>query len=162
MHRYLLPAVLFLCVLLSALGAAHAASYTFTTIDVPGATLTEAYGVNAAGQIVGRFNDATGERHGFLKDGATFTTIDVPGATLTEAYGINAAGQIVGQFHDAMGHLHSFLKDGATFTTIDVPPGPPSGGTEPFAINMVGEIVGVFDDGPNHGFVATPHRSGHP
>ena len=34
------------------------------------------------GQIVGSFNDATGN-HGFLKDGATFTTIDIPGAAFT-------------------------------------------------------------------------------
>ena len=125
MHRFLLSTVLSLSVLLSTLVAAQDVSYTFTTIDVPGATLTEAYGINAAGQIVGRFSDATGERHGFLKDGATFTTIAVPGATLTEAYGINAAGQIVGTFDDAAGVRHGFLKDGATFTTFDLPPGPP-------------------------------------
>jgi hypothetical protein len=37
MSHYLLPAVLFLSVLLSTLVAAQDASYTFTTIDVPGA-----------------------------------------------------------------------------------------------------------------------------
>jgi probable HAF family extracellular repeat protein len=92
MHRFLLSTVLSLSVLLSTLVAAQDASYTFTNIDVPGATLTEAYGINAAGQIVGHFQDATGHTHGFLKDGATFTTIDVPGALYTEAHGINTAG----------------------------------------------------------------------
>jgi probable HAF family extracellular repeat protein len=121
MHRFLLSTVLSLSVLLSTLVAAQDVSYTFTTIDVPGATLTEAYGINAAGQIVGRFSDATGERHGFLKDGATFTTIDVPGALYTEAHGINAAGQIVGGFLDAGFTFHGFLTDGATFITIAVP-----------------------------------------
>ena len=49
--------------------------YTFTIIAVPGATLTEVYGINSAGQIVGRFDDAAGIRHGFLKDGDTFITM---------------------------------------------------------------------------------------
>jgi probable HAF family extracellular repeat protein len=38
----------------------------FTTIDVPGATLTQAFGINELGQIVGRFRDAGGASHGFL------------------------------------------------------------------------------------------------
>jgi len=97
MHRSLLPAALFLSILLSALVAAHGASYTFTIFTMPGATLaTEAFGINTAGQIVVRWLDDMGGRGGFLKDGATFTFIDVPGATYTEAHGINAAGQIVG------------------------------------------------------------------
>ena len=62
---------------------------TFTTIDVPGATRTDALGINAAGQIVGLFfGDATGV-HGFLtSDGVTFTILDVPGATATNASGV--------------------------------------------------------------------------
>jgi probable HAF family extracellular repeat protein len=93
MRRSLLPAVLSLSLLLSALVSAQDASYTFTTRDVPGATLTHANGINPAGLIVGTFDfgDATGA-HGFLKNGATFTTIDVPGATSTSANGINLAG----------------------------------------------------------------------
>jgi hypothetical protein len=35
---------------------------TFTTIDVPGATDTQVFGINTAGQIVGQF----GSRHGFM------------------------------------------------------------------------------------------------
>jgi hypothetical protein len=67
MRRYLLPAVLSLSILLSALVAAHAASYTFTPLDVPfsGATDTEAFGINDQGQIVGDYLDSSGG-HGFL------------------------------------------------------------------------------------------------
>src|SRR4051812_1310373 len=79
-------------------GSSAATIYTFTTFDVPGATVTQAFGINDAGQIVGIFRGATGSTHGYLKDGATFTTIDVPGAITTEAHGINDAGQIVGWF----------------------------------------------------------------
>jgi hypothetical protein len=52
--------VLSLSVLFSTLVSAHAASYTFTTFDVPGATDTYPSGINVAGQIVGWFFDATG------------------------------------------------------------------------------------------------------
>jgi probable HAF family extracellular repeat protein len=39
---------------------------TFTTIDVPGAMGTLPTGINAAGQIVGGYTDASGTGHGFL------------------------------------------------------------------------------------------------
>jgi probable HAF family extracellular repeat protein len=78
----LLGAVL---ILLGTPATAHA--FTFTTIDVPGATSTEASGINARGQIVGHFLDASGAEHGFaLVRGPTFITIDVPGATSTQAW----------------------------------------------------------------------------
>jgi hypothetical protein len=70
MRRSLLPAVLSLSLLLSTLVAAHAASYTFTTIDGPGATQTFAYGINDRGQIVVAFNDGT-RSHSVVKDGTT-------------------------------------------------------------------------------------------
>ena len=92
--------------------------YSFTSIDVPGATSgTGARGINNAGQIVGEFYAS--EPHGFLKDGVIFTTIDVPGTLGGQPFGINDAGRIVGTFFDARGN-QGFLKDGATFTTIDV------------------------------------------
>jgi len=53
------------------LGGRHvaqaAASFTFTPIDVPGASFTEAFGITPSGQIVGRYLDSTGgTTHGFL------------------------------------------------------------------------------------------------
>jgi uncharacterized membrane protein len=39
---------------------------TFTPIDVPDATETMAGGINARGQIVGSYSDASGTRHGFV------------------------------------------------------------------------------------------------
>ena len=39
---------------------AQADSYTFTPIDVPGASITDALGINDSGQIVGRFVGADG------------------------------------------------------------------------------------------------------
>src|ERR1700674_5642725 len=105
-HRAIpLPLALML-VLVFAPQAIAATIYTFTQIDVPGSSTTQANGINAAGLIVGVFVNATGT-HGFLDTAGTFTTIDVPGASFTEARGINAAGLIVGVFVNATG-THGF------------------------------------------------------
>ena len=69
-------------------------SNTFTSIDVPGATDTQANGINTGGQIVGTYFDPA--THGFLDSGGSFTPIEIPGATGTRAFGINTGGQIVG------------------------------------------------------------------
>jgi probable HAF family extracellular repeat protein len=158
MPRHLFLILLAVSCLCSPLATAHAASYTFTTLTVPDSITTVAGGINTAGQIVGRFRDATaGIGHGFLTaDGTTFTTIDVPGAAqTTEANGINDRGQIVGLFRDAAGGFHGFLKDGAAITTIDVPGATET--TQAYGINAAGQIVGWFNDGTRpHGFLATP------
>jgi probable HAF family extracellular repeat protein len=109
MHHALLSAVLSLSALLSPLVAAQDASYTFTTIEVPGATDTDPIGINGR-QIVGQFVPEPPERLGFLtSDGITFTTIEVPGAEYTLAAGINGRGQIVGTFGDTAKRAHGFL-----------------------------------------------------
>lgn len=95
-----------------------AASYTFTSVDVPGATVTEAHGINDAGQIVGAYQDTTGTYHGFLSSGGILSTIDVPGATFTVANGINDLGQVVGVYADATWAYHGFL---ATPTSVPEP-----------------------------------------
>ena len=88
----------------------NASAFTFTTLDVPGATSTEAFGINRHGQIVGFYADSSGVGHGFLLDPAgTFTTLDVPGATFTVAIGINGHGRIVGYYIDANSISHGFL-----------------------------------------------------
>jgi probable HAF family extracellular repeat protein len=77
----------------------HAAgTLAFTTIDVPGAVLTNAQGVNAQGDVVGTYTDAAGQQHGFLRSGGQYRTIDFPNARLTFARGINDAGDIVGSY----------------------------------------------------------------
>jgi probable HAF family extracellular repeat protein len=78
MHRSLLSAVLSLTVLLGTLVAAQDASYTFTPIDVPGASATLAYGVNNKGQIVGYYS-LPGQYawHGFLYTPGVFTPFNL-------------------------------------------------------------------------------------
>ncbi len=86
-------------------------SFSTTTLNVPtqGVTVTQAFGVNDAGQVVGSFNDATGATHGFTYLNGAFQSIDVPGATATTVNGINNAGQIVGFYVASNGNTIGFV-----------------------------------------------------
>lgn len=46
--------------------ASAAPSFQFITIDYPGATYTQAVGINASGHIVGSYRDSAGTQHAFL------------------------------------------------------------------------------------------------
>jgi uncharacterized membrane protein len=87
--------VFFACTLVRTISGA---GLVFTTFDVPGATLTNAQGINHQGDIVGTFIDAPGQQHGFLRTGSQYRTIDFPGARVSFARGINDAGDIVGTY----------------------------------------------------------------
>jgi probable HAF family extracellular repeat protein len=134
--------------------------YVFSTIDNPnaGAQGSDAFGINASGQIVGAYTDASGSDHGYLQSGGQYTTLDDPNASTapglgTSAYAINASGQIVGGYLDASGLEHGFLLSGGQYTTLDDPAG--TGGTEADGINASGQIVGSYTDasGVAHGFL---------
>ncbi len=154
-----LAVTLLACVLGITSPTRSANSFSFTTVDVPGAPpgATGALGINGGGQIVGDFFDAAGKRtNGFLRAATgTFTTIHVPGAITTSAHGINDAGQIVGYFSDAFVKYHGFLRTATgAFTTVDVPG---ASITNAQGINDAGQIAGYFYAAPHerHGFVTT-------
>jgi probable HAF family extracellular repeat protein len=144
-----------LIALILALGAsssAYAASYSYTSIDYPGASGTRAYGINDAGTVVGYYADASGVWHGFSLSGGSYTSLDYPGAQFTEVHGINNAGTIVGQYVDASAVKHGFSLSGTTHASIDYPGATL---TDVYGINNAGTIVGVYVDasGVQHGFV---------
>jgi len=102
------------------IGASAQGSITYTTIDVPGAGYTYAYGIDD-GNIVGYYWDGgySGQAiHGFSYDGTTYTTLDVPGATSSWAYGIDG-DNIVGRYQDGSGNDHGFKYDGTTYTLYE-------------------------------------------
>src|SRR5262249_39651403 len=152
-----LTPTLIVLVALAILTPWSAQASTLTTIDVPGADSTAAQGINASGDIVGFWSDATSS-HGFQFTSGAFLTVDVPGAISTGPRGINSGGDIVGEYNLDGITDHGFLRSGNNFTTIDFPG---AVNTYPNAINAFGKIVGFYNDTPNslnsHGFLLDKH-----
>ncbi len=136
----------------------------FKSIDValPGVTFTAALGINAQGDIVGRYAVGT-VGHGYLLSDGTYTTIDDPnGIGRSQAQGITEEGEIVGYYavpvpttvDPAGAFTRSFLRDpDGTFSPIDVP-----GANNTLAIKMspTGRVVGCFHN-LSFDFLTTMH-----
>jgi uncharacterized membrane protein len=103
-------------------GNATRCEQAFQSVDVPGATLVFASGINDDGYVTGRWDDRDGVSHGYLRDpDGTIHTIQVPGSIFTSATGISAAGVIAGIYMDREGRNHGFTLTRGTFKTIDYP-----------------------------------------
>jgi uncharacterized membrane protein len=68
-----------------------------TEFRYPGASNTQAWGLNQYGDVVGWFGPTSGGT-GFRLRGGQFATIALAGAAWTRAFGVNSAGQIVGAY----------------------------------------------------------------
>ena len=82
------------------------------TIAFPGASATQAFGLNDEGEVVGTYTIGTGNNavtHGFTWMNGRFTTVNFPGASSTTINGVNDAGDIVGFFTDAKGNTDGFV-----------------------------------------------------
>jgi probable HAF family extracellular repeat protein len=153
----------------------HAFSYAKGTItpisDFPGATETNAIGINKAGTIVGVYstvNPALNNYYpfsAFVLTSGTYTAYNYPGAVATGFTGINDLGVIVGNYFDAAMNSHGFyipvgdLNNPSAWVAVNVP-GEPY--TEPQGINNLGQIVGEYADpsGLDHGFVYSGGTNG--
>src|ERR1700751_6088241 len=112
---------------------------TYTTVDFPGAILTNlAGGPNPEGTSVGICQDTSNVFHGFaLTAKGVFTSFDPPGSTFTVANFISPQGVIVGQYLDSSSVSHGFILAGKTYTTVDAPG---AAGTLITSLNPSGEI----------------------
>jgi hypothetical protein len=84
----------------------------FLTLAFPGATMTQAFGVNDSDQVVGSYTTGTGNAavaHGFAWHAGKYTSLDIKGASSTTVNGINDVGDIVGFYTDAKGNTDGFL-----------------------------------------------------
>lgn len=125
---------------------------TFTTIDPhaaggPNATSAQAFGINAAGDIVGGFQGTapggSPGNFGFLLHGGTYNTFDFGSTTV--ATDINDTGLIVGTYSDASGN-HGFLFNPADpFNIIHIDHPLATNGTLLWGINNAGQIVGTYN-----------------
>lgn len=148
----LTPAVLLLCVQLALAqsNGTNILKLTFTTIDVPGASLTYVSGVNSAGDMVGWYvPTGSSTSNGFLLSGGNFTFLNYPGGYDTEARGITDAGLIVGNAYISSEGTVGFTYQGGVFNTIQIN-GYPDTCAE--AINSSGAIVGGYGFGDANGF----------
>jgi uncharacterized membrane protein len=141
---------------LSAASNLLAGDPTFTQIDFPGAASTQAWGINANGDIVGGYVSADNSTHGFLRTRGEFISIDFPGAAYTYVNGISPRGDIVGQYAarlDGSGPNHGFVlsRDGV-ITTLDFPGAVSTLG---LGINSRGDVLGSYSNSDNnlHTFV---------
>ena len=115
---------LFLTLVLSLTAPAHSQG-TYTTLSVPGASMTGASGINDAGQVVGFYGTgdfATSDwaAHGFLYSNGVYSTWDFPGATGTYITGVNNSGDMIGSYSTGQNSL-SFIYSQGTYTTLSVP-----------------------------------------
>jgi len=154
----------------------------YTTIDVPGAVGTQAFGINNKGTVVGWWFEpnnvdscpSTGIcYHGYLRDkDGNFTYFDVPGAApyqppasspplvvIPLPLSINLSGTVTGSYVDGGGMPHCFVRsvDG-TITNLHDPDGGVSSIGDTNGINKEGAISGGYNtaDGVIHGFVRDP------
>ena len=86
----------------------------FQTLSVPGASATQALGVNDQDEVVGVYTVGSGSTammHGFTwAPGRGFRTVDDPhGIGTTTVNGVNDHGQLVGFYTDGAGNTDGFL-----------------------------------------------------
>ncbi len=125
-----------------------------TILDFPGATDTQAFGLNDSGTVAGTWDlyDAQGNllyQGGFIWKDGNFTDVAFPGAGDTAIFGINANGDLTGGWDSGLsattesGFVFSKGKD--QFTSFDAPfPGVYA--TQPDDINSTGDIAGQYTD----------------
>jgi len=104
-----------------------------------GATKTQGYGINTAGDVVGYYLNSAGEDQGFLYSKGTFTDIG-PSGDISIANAINDKGLIVGAYDDPETGVQSgFLYDGKSYTTLE--PSACVSTTQAWGINNKDEIT---------------------
>ena len=79
--------------------------YTVTDLGtLPGGSGSEAWGINASGEVVGYASNSSGYQHAFLYSNGTMKDLGtLPGLySASCAYGINASGQVVGRWRQPL------------------------------------------------------------
>ena len=132
---------------------------TYTSIDIPSASFTNLYGVNAQNTTFGWYgtNPAGTTANGFLvTSGGSTTVIAYPNAVFTEIFSLNAQNMAVGGWGDASNNRHAYAWQNGTFL---VPPIHDAVQSLAVSVNNEGDVSGWYETaasiavGTNFGFV---------
>lgn len=130
----------------AASAAAPAQPYSFREIVFPGASVTEGFGFNNAGDVTGVHS----EERGFLIRGSEAIDFLAPGSNFTELSEINDQGVGVGLtfFPDNTSHAFVRAADGTITYLPDIVPNPTL--HYAFGINNGGDLVGLYSADPTY------------
>lgn len=141
-------------------GYVHHADGSLTLINFPGASSTQAYGVNDWEMVIGVYTDAQNNSHAFVLREGRYLNVDLPGgpSATTTPLSINDLGEIVGEYittpsTNGFGYLQQF--DGRF--SLTTAPGSIPEGTFFISINNWQQVLGAFADtaGVQHNFLKT-------
>jgi probable HAF family extracellular repeat protein len=135
------------------------ASWSITDIGTLGGSISQAFGINDSGQVVGSSTTSEGNSHAFVYSNGQIADIGTLGGASSTAYSINNSGQIVGSSLTAPGTNGAifgtaFLYSGGQMTDLGVLGGNAS---IAFSINNLGQVVGQSTVGPGNQFVPAPN-----
>lgn len=136
------------------------ATQKYSFLSPPGATNSEAIGINDAGQIVGDYGNSLGN-YGFLLSGGTYANVVPPGTAQatpstffnsfgSSALGINNNGVIAGRWANASGINYGFVYSGGAFTQTNI-----SYSSSPYTV-----LYGINDSGIASGYAVSTASPG--
>jgi probable HAF family extracellular repeat protein len=140
-RTFRLTAAIHFALLLPSLCAA--ASYNIADLGTLGGTFSQAFSINASGQVTGWASTTGGERHAFLYDGLMHDLGTLGGYSdeASAGYGINASGQVAGQDDSGGAFLWTpMTPNGASGTMV----GLAGGESNAQGINASGQVAGYF------------------
>ena len=129
--------------------------YRLTDLGTLGGATSNANAINAAGQVVGESDTATGAKHAFLYADGKMKDLGTLDAGNSCAEGINARGQVVGWSGPSEADCRAFLYSGGVMKRLGTLGGPTA---TAFAISDAGQIAGYSLDsnGVARAFLYTP------
>jgi uncharacterized membrane protein len=120
----------------------NATTYTYKSINFPGAICTIPYDINNNGFIIGEYYIEKGIGIPFIYNGVAYEIIEIEGAHDIIPNGLNNYGTVVGQYRDVGNNLHGFIYENGNISTYDIPD---SARTILTGINDIGIMVGQYD-----------------